>query len=140
MGTWDAGPFDNDAAADWCGDLHDAAPEQRIDMIREAFTAVVNHGSEDYLDSDIAVDAIAAAAIVAAQLPGGPAITSPYAPDFILEGGTVEVPDDLPALAIRALERIDGPNSEWPALWEDGYPKVVELQQPIRTALQRAAR
>ena len=26
MGTWDVGPFDNDTAADWCGDLHDAAP------------------------------------------------------------------------------------------------------------------
>ncbi|MGA5302866.1 DUF4259 domain-containing protein [Nucisporomicrobium flavum] len=29
MGTWDVGPFDNDTAADWRGDLDQATPEQR---------------------------------------------------------------------------------------------------------------
>jgi len=29
MGTGDVGPFDNDNAADWCGDLHDAEPPHR---------------------------------------------------------------------------------------------------------------
>ncbi|PZG38067.1 hypothetical protein C1I98_24840 [Spongiactinospora gelatinilytica] len=36
MGTWDVGPFDNDTAADWRGDLNDAAPSERLDMIRRA--------------------------------------------------------------------------------------------------------
>lgn len=31
MGTWDDGPFDNDTAADWCDDLHDADPSARSD-------------------------------------------------------------------------------------------------------------
>ncbi|GAA0384962.1 hypothetical protein GCM10009530_39850 [Microbispora corallina] len=52
-------------------------------MVRGAFTAVVDNGG-DYLDSDLAVEAIAAAAIVASQLPGGTAITSSYAPDSLL--------------------------------------------------------
>lgn len=36
MGTWDFGPFDNDSAADWCGDLDEAAPGDRVGMIRAA--------------------------------------------------------------------------------------------------------
>jgi hypothetical protein len=33
MGTWDVGPFANDIAADWCGDLHDAAGDERLPRI-----------------------------------------------------------------------------------------------------------
>jgi hypothetical protein len=136
MGTWDIGPFDNDSAADWCGDLHDAAPAQRPAMMRSAITAVLDNG-DDYLDSDLAVEAIAAAAIVASQLPGGAAITSSYAPDFLLEGGRIEIPDDVPALAVRALDRIVGDDSEWRELWEEseeGAPALAALQQ-IRTTI-----
>ena len=52
------------------------------------------------------MEAIAAAAIVASCLPGGTAIDTPFAPDFLLEGGTAEVADDVPAIAVRALDRI----------------------------------
>jgi hypothetical protein len=139
MGTWDVGPFDNDTAADWCGDLHDAAPAQRTALVRSALTAVLDNG-DDYLDSDLAVEAIAAAAIVASQLPRGARITSPYAPDFLLEGGKLEVPDDLPALAVQALNRIVGDDSEWRELWEesDGYTSALAELQQIQTAVQAA--
>ena len=136
MGTWDIGPFDNDTAADWCGDLHDATPAQRPAMVRSAFTAVLDNG-DDYLDSDLAVEAIAAAAIVASQLPGGAAITSSYAPDFLLAGGSVEVPADVLALVVPALDRIVEDNSEWRELWEEsaeGAPALAALQQ-IRTSI-----
>jgi hypothetical protein len=139
MGTWDVGPFDNDTAADWCGDLHDATPARRPAMLRNAFTAVLDNG-DDYLDSDLAVEAIAASAIVASQLPGGVAITSPYAPDFLLEGGGIEVLDDVPALAIRALDRIVGDDSEWRELWDEtdqGAPALATLQQ-LRTTIDSA--
>ncbi|MEU7781537.1 DUF4259 domain-containing protein [Micromonospora parva] len=67
IGTWDDGPFDNDSAADWCGDLHDADPPARPAMVRAALTtAALNTG---YLDHDDA--ASAAAAIEASQMPGG---------------------------------------------------------------------
>jgi hypothetical protein len=108
-------------------------------MVRGAFTAVVDNG-DDYLDSDLAVEAIAAAAIVASQLPGGAAITSSYAPDFLLEGDSIEVPDDVPALAVRALDRIVGDDSEWRELWEDtgeDAPALAALQQ-IRTTIDAA--
>ncbi|MEU7994207.1 DUF4259 domain-containing protein [Micromonospora sp. NPDC049060] len=62
-------PFDNDTAADWCGDLHDADPSARSAMVRAALTtAALNTG---YLEHDEAVSAIAAAAIVASHMPGG---------------------------------------------------------------------
>jgi hypothetical protein len=140
MGTWDTGPFDNDTAADWCGDLDDMAPGRRVEFIRESLTAVLED-EDEYLDSDPAVEAIAAAAIVASQLPDGPAINSPYAPDFLRNGGTIEVPEDLPPLALRALDRIVGDDSEWRDLWEEAdlYPAAVAALQPIRTALERAA-
>src|SRR5262249_3468 len=101
MGTWDTGPFDNDAAADWCGFLNDkATAEQRVHMIRSTVEDVAT--SQDYLEYDEAAGAIAAAAIVAASLPGGTPITSGYAPDFLLNGETLRLSPDLPALAVRA--------------------------------------
>jgi len=142
VGTWDVGPFDNDKAADWCGDLDDAAPEQRVQLIRDALTEVADHG-DDYLHSTLAEVAIAAAAIVASQLPGGDPITSPYAPDFLRDGGSVNMPEDIANLGLRALDRVVGDNSEWRELWEDAspesYAEAVAALTPIRSAL-RAAR
>jgi hypothetical protein len=142
MGTWDVGPFDNDAAADWCGALNDTNPDQRVALVRAALATVANHG-DDYLDSDLAVEAIAAAAIVASQLPGGAPVTSPYAPNFLLAGGSIEVPDDLPGLALRALDRINADDSEWRQLWEedpDSYAQAVAALLPVRTALEYAGK
>lgn len=140
MGTWDVGPFDNDTAADWCGDLDEAAPEQRATLIRDALSRVAEHGDE-YLDSDDAVEAIAAAAIVASQLPGGTAIDTAYAPDFLLEGGTVEVANDVPAIAVQALDRIVGDDSEWRELWEEAeesYQQALASVQSVRATLEQA--
>lgn len=50
MGTWDSGPFDNDTAADWCGDLDDADVAQRPALVREALTR--SAGEDGYLDGD----------------------------------------------------------------------------------------
>ena len=140
MGTWDTGPFDNDSAADWCGDLDDAKPADRPALIRRAFTALLDQGDE-YLDSDFAVEAIAAAAVVVSVLPGGTKLTTPYAPDFLLAGGTVEVAADVPALAIAALDRIVGDESEWRDLWEDSesFSGALDSVRELREALERAA-
>ena len=39
VGAWDSGPFDNDDAADFAGQLDEADPNQRIVLIREALQA-----------------------------------------------------------------------------------------------------
>ncbi|MEU8007462.1 DUF4259 domain-containing protein [Catellatospora sp. NPDC049111] len=117
MGTWDTGPFDNDTAADWCGDLNDASPDDRLTLIRVTLTQTADE--DDYLDSSEACEAIAAAAIVAAPLTGGQPITSAYAPDFLIDGGSLHLPDDLATLAVDAIDRIMAENSEWLDLWQD---------------------
>ncbi len=134
MGAWDFGPFDNDTAADWSGDLQDTKPERRVALIRETLGEVLHESA--YLDSGPAERAIAAAAVIASLQPGGSALTTPYAPDFLTGGGTLELPDDLPDLALRALDRITGADSEWPELWEDGLPKALAALRPVRDALE----
>ncbi|TYB90924.1 DUF4259 domain-containing protein [Micromonospora sp. WP24] len=135
MGTWDSGPFDNDTAADWCGDLDDAEATNRPAMVREALSRAA--GEDGYLDADIACEAIAAAAIVAAQRPGGQPITSPYAPDFLRDGGRLDLPDDLAALAATALDRIQAGDSEWHDLWQDAAGKANPAFDALR-GLNRA--
>ncbi|MEV5602308.1 DUF4259 domain-containing protein [Streptomyces sp. NPDC052299] len=112
MGTWDVGPFDNDTAADWCGGLDEAAPEAREGMVRAALTETVE--TADYLDSDVANEAIAAAALVAAQCPGGASVDSAYGPDEPLPDLT-----GLRELALRALDRVLTEPSEALELWEE---------------------
>ncbi|WP_229073183.1 DUF4259 domain-containing protein [Actinoplanes sp. DH11] len=136
MGTWDFGPFDNDSAADWCGDLQDTDPARRVELIRDTLTEVL-HESE-YVEGDLGAAAVAAAAVVASQLPGGSQLTSPYAPDFLTGGGTLEIPADLPPLALRALDRVAGDDSEWSELWEDSLPKALTALRPVRAALESA--
>jgi hypothetical protein len=123
-----------------CGDPHAAAPAERIPLIRRTLAAVVNQG-DTYLDSDLAVEAIVAAAIVAAQLPGGAPVTSSYAPDFRLTGCAIEVPEDVPPLALRALDRIVGDNSEWRSLWAESpalYAQVLAALHSTRVTLEQA--
>ncbi|HEX5594576.1 MAG TPA: DUF4259 domain-containing protein [Micromonosporaceae bacterium] len=117
MGTWDSGPFDNDTAADWSGDFDDPDVTKRPALVNEALARVA--GEDGYLDADVACEAIAAAAVVAAQQPGGQPITSPYPPNFLRDGGRLDLPDDLAALAVRALDRIMAADSEWRDLWQD---------------------
>lgn len=135
MGTWAAGPFDNDTAADWCGELDDAAPERRPALVERALRAALDEPG--YLDSDLAVEAVAAAAVVAAHLPGAARVDSAYAPDFLTAGGRADLPDRLRPLAVQALDRVVADDSELAELWaEAGEPNefVAELAV-VRAAL-----
>ncbi|MER0479582.1 DUF4259 domain-containing protein [Streptomyces sp. Edi2] len=131
MGTWDVGPFDNDTAADFSYTLDETAEGKREGIIRSALArAVDTHG---YLDHDISVEAIAAAALVAAQCPGGEPITTAYGPDLPIP----KLPTDLRELAVHALDRVVTEPSELMELWgesdEDG-PWRATLSQ-LRNAL-----
>ncbi len=117
MGTWAAGPFDNDGAADWAGELDDAEPEGRAELIRAALAEAADEG--DYLKVDTAEVAVAAAAVVAATRPDGPEFESGYAPKFLRSGEPYALPDDFVPLALSALDRVIADDSEWRELWED---------------------
>ncbi|MFF5298319.1 DUF4259 domain-containing protein [Streptomyces sp. NPDC013161] len=117
MGTWDTGPFDNDTAADWCGDLDDASPEARQGLVRDALARAAD--TTDCLYANVGDEAVAAAALVAAQSPGGEPAHPHYGPDEPLPDLT-----GLRALALQALDRVMTEPSELLELWAgpDGTP------------------
>jgi hypothetical protein len=130
LATWDTGPFDNDTAADWGGEFSEASTEARIEMLEEALRAAADEA--DYLDVEVACEAIAAAAVVAAGLPGGPPV------DAELE--VAGLPLELPELALRALERVVDEDSAWRDRWDDvdRLDDAVAVLDPIRMALTRS--
>ncbi|WP_406110576.1 DUF4259 domain-containing protein [Kitasatospora purpeofusca] len=116
MGTWDIGHFDNDTAADFCAGLDEAAAGEREGVVRRALTLAADTGAEDYLDFDEAVEAVAAAALVASQCPDGAPVTSAYGPDEPLP----VLAADLRPLAVAALDRVVAEESELAELWDEG--------------------
>ena len=127
MGAWDAGPFDNDSAADFAGDLDDAPESDRVAMIRTALTTAVE--TDGYLDLDDGAPAVAAAALVACRLPGGvPFRPNNYCPEALIP----DVPPSLVSLAISAIDRVLGDNSELAALWAEGTQGLGPWQTSMR--------
>ncbi|MGW6021146.1 DUF4259 domain-containing protein [Streptomyces sp. NPDC055099] len=117
MGTWDVGPFDNDTAADFCGERDDAPAEDRLGLVRAALDDAAAEDGE--LDADVAETAVAAAALVAAQCPGGEPADPVYGPEQ-------PIPDllSLRGPAHQALDHVLAEGSELLDLWEesDGEP------------------
>ncbi|MGW4056208.1 DUF4259 domain-containing protein [Streptomyces sp. NPDC004779] len=114
MGTWDIGPFDNDTAADFSYRV-DSAPEgKKAEVLLTAFREVTGTG-EEYLDADLSMEAIASAALVAAQCPGGEPVTTSYGPKEPLG----VLPAALRAEAVAALDRVVAEPSELLELWEE---------------------
>ncbi|WP_031014603.1 DUF4259 domain-containing protein [Streptomyces sp. NRRL F-5727] len=114
MGTWDIGPFDNDTAADFSYRVDEAADGKKADVLLAAFREVTGTG-DDYLDADFGAEAIAAAALVAAQCEGGEAVTTSYGPKQPLG----DLPVELRAEAVAALDRVLAEPSELLELWEE---------------------
>ncbi|MFD9410140.1 DUF4259 domain-containing protein [Streptomyces sp. NPDC059989] len=106
MGTWDIGPFDNDTAADFAGDLDDASREEREFMIRSLLKHAADLGGE--LDAPGAERAVAAAALGAAQHPDGEPACSIYGPSEPLPG----LPTDRRMLAVDALAQVLAESSD----------------------------
>ncbi|MFE2545723.1 DUF4259 domain-containing protein [Actinacidiphila glaucinigra] len=111
MGTWDIGPFDNDTAADFAGDLDEATMAERESMIRRVLKCAADPAG--YLITPDAERAVAAAALVVAQHPDGEPACSNYGPSEPLP----ELPADLRMLAVGALDRVVDERSEIVELW-----------------------
>ncbi|MFE3018263.1 DUF4259 domain-containing protein [Streptomyces sp. NPDC059256] len=111
MGTWDIGHFDNDTAADFGGTIDDTPADQRAELLADLLRHVT--ATEDFLDSDDGAQAIAAAALIAAQCPGGEPVTTAYGPKEALP----ELPVSLRPLAVGALDRVLAEDSELVELW-----------------------
>ncbi|MFJ2825854.1 DUF4259 domain-containing protein [Streptomyces toxytricini] len=125
MGTWDFGPFDNDTAADFCDDLDEAALGEREGGVRGILTRVIDSAG-GYLEAPDSDRAVAAAALVAAQCPGGE-------PGHPVYGPEEPVPDltGLRDLALQALDRVMTEPSEMMELWagSDGAPWRASIRR-----------
>lgn len=97
-GTWDAGPFDNDIAADFAIDLDEAAIEVCETLIRSVLKRAANPA--DCLDAFSATRAVAATALVVAQCPGG----EPTCPNC---GPSEPMPEFLVDLRMPAIDAVD---------------------------------
>ncbi|MGW6709121.1 DUF4259 domain-containing protein [Streptomyces sp. NPDC054956] len=135
MGTWDIGPFDNDTAADFSGFLDEAPEAEREGMVRDVLVRTV--GTHDFLDDYLGAKAVAAAALIAAQCPGGEPVTTAYGPDLPVPPFSPE----LRELAARALDRVATEPSELLELWgesgDDGAWRATLTR--LRTVLLTAS-
>ncbi|WP_405982905.1 DUF4259 domain-containing protein [Streptomyces sp. NBC_00158] len=113
MGTWDIGPFDNDTAADFAGELDEAALEEREAMIRGVLKRAA--APPDFLGIYDGERAVAAAALVGAQHPDGNPTCSNYGPSEPLP----ELPADLRMLAVDALDQVVSNRSELAEQWAE---------------------
>ncbi|MED7954664.1 DUF4259 domain-containing protein [Streptomyces sp. BE303] len=113
MGTWGIGPFEDDTAADFADTLDETSLDERENLIRSTLNRAVE--AQDYLDASEAVEAVAAAALIAAQCPDGEPVTSSFGPDEALP----LLATDLRTLAAEALDRVLAEESELAELWDD---------------------
>ncbi|WP_432023949.1 DUF4259 domain-containing protein [Streptomyces parvus] len=131
MGTWGIGPFDNDTAADFAGDLDEVAREERQAMIRGVLNRAA--GAVDFLGVSDGERAVGAAALVVAQHPDSDPACSNYGPSEPLP----ELPADLRMLAVDALDEVISNRSELAELWAEAanWPKWRQDITRLRNVL-----
>lgn len=135
MGTWSHESFGNDTANDWAYELEDATD---FSVIEVALQVALDEGDE-YLDADLAMEAIAAVEVIAKRLGKGTQ-SDVYTEkvDQWLETISEQPSDDLLSLAKRVLERIVADDSELKELWleSDEYELWLGNIQQLKDALQ----
>lgn len=135
MGTWSHESFGNDTANDWAYELEDATD---FVVIEAALQVALDEGDE-YLDADLAMEAIAAVEVIAKRLGKGTQ-SDVYTEkvDQWLETISEQPNDGLLSLAKRVLERIVADDSELKELWleSDEYELWLGNIQQLKDALQ----
>lgn len=134
MGTWSHESFGNDTANDWAYELEDATD---FSVIEAALQVALDEGDE-YLDADLAMEAIAAVEVIAKRLGKGTQ-SDVYTEkvDQWLETISEQPSDGLLSLAKRVLERIVADDSELKELWleSDEYELWLGNIQQLNDAL-----
>ena len=131
MGAWDATSFGNDTACDWLADFTES---DDFSAVEAALQTVLDTG-DDYLDSDEAVQGIAAAEVVA-WLRGRPTAVDAYTEKLAewIAAHPTHPSAALTQKALSALDRIEQPPSELPDLWE-GDPEWQAAMSDLRARL-----
>ncbi|MFA6045195.1 MAG: DUF4259 domain-containing protein [Phycisphaerales bacterium] len=118
MGAWGVGPFENDAACDWEWQLEKV---DDLSVIQQALEAASKGDPEDdFLDADIASEAVAACEVLA-RLQGNPGKSDSYteAVDRWVAGHPLTPSASLIKLARAVLDRVVSEQSELRELWDE---------------------
>lgn len=134
MGAWAADAFGNDTACDWADDLENVGD---LSLVRQAIDAVLTVGDE-YLDSDIACEGLAACEVIA-RLQGNRGVRNAYTEpvDEWVAAHKIVPPENLIKATLAAIERVLTPPSELLELWEEGdatewRAAVEDLRERVR--------
>ncbi|MEV5546293.1 DUF4259 domain-containing protein [Streptomyces sp. NPDC052309] len=103
MGTWGSGPFDSDTAEDFLDELEEQPVPQRLEVIERTFRAAIEAGGSS-TSSVLPEEVMAAAAVVAANVPAGRALAWNEEYPSITEWLAKPIAPPLALSAIRALE------------------------------------
>ena len=114
LNTWGTGSFENEFAAEFVKEVLEDGPA----ALEEALEVVLDPDLID-LEAEEGQRAVAAAEVVQIHLSGDAAlVTDAGLRAWLSELDTGEL-DNLRDLALEALERVLGPASELPELWQD---------------------
>jgi hypothetical protein len=131
MGAWGAGPFENDDALDFLGELAELPEEERVDRIK----ATLDLPAGEYLDLPDGCMAIASAGLIGIAR----GMSAEGADEDVLElAQSAELrADQLRSMALLALSRVNGEDSEWRELWTESssLPEAEEAIKLIGTGL-----
>ncbi|WP_329396562.1 DUF4259 domain-containing protein [Streptomyces melanogenes] len=103
MGTWGSGPFDSDTAEDFLDDLEERPASQRLTVVEETLRSAIEAGGSSR-SSVLPEQVMAAAAVVAANVPAGRSLSWNEEYPSITEWLLKPVAPALAWSAIRALE------------------------------------
>jgi hypothetical protein len=116
MGAWGVLAFDNDTANDWAYGL------EKVDDLSLVVSALgeVATTEDDYLDADVAFNALAACEVLA-RLRGQPGYSNAYTEkvDDWVAAHPLAPSAELVSLASAVIDRILGEDSELAELWEE---------------------
>ena len=132
MGTWQVGPFDNDDAMDYFDEVEETPDAEVPPKLRETLVAVVERpGQIELAEGHVAV---AAACLVAAGRSRA-AATGNSSVDAWLSMHRPAVTAEDQRVALAALDRVTGPDSEWMALWSNS-PSGAAIEERIASLRQ----
>ncbi|GAA3251256.1 DUF4259 domain-containing protein [Dactylosporangium siamense] len=120
MGTFGTGPFSSDGAMDFLGELAERPPERRGSALARMFLFVKDNPEllwREFFPDEV----VAAAAVVAAALPGGQQIDEQLEAlveqDLVPDVRLPAPASDLAGAALQALTFVAGPEGPWHQGW-----------------------
>ncbi|MEV4841601.1 DUF4259 domain-containing protein [Nonomuraea sp. NPDC049486] len=103
MGTWGSSPFDSDTSEDFLDELEELSASQRLIVIEATFhSAIEAQGNSNA--SVLPEEVVAAAAVVAANIPAGRSLTWNEENPGVMEWLAQPI---TPALAMSAIQALD---------------------------------